>query len=254
MPATGRTFRTRFRFASAPEELRLATDNNSQTHYAKGRLSPLARLQHIVCNRFQVYFTPLAGVLFTFPSRYWFTIGCQVVFSLIQWSGRIHAEFHVHRITWDTPRRLQTSHTRLSRSLVAFSIALCSSFTYHIEVPQPRRNKFLRFRLFRFRSPLLTESILILFLRILRCFTSPRVAQPVLCIQTGATPYERRQVSPFGNLRIKACVPLPEAYRSLLRPSSPDDAKASINCCNWFVQTLTILGVYFTFLYTLHYP
>ena len=25
--------------------------------------------------RFQVYFTPLVGVLFTFPSRYWFTIG-----------------------------------------------------------------------------------------------------------------------------------------------------------------------------------
>ena len=49
-------------------------------------------------------------------------------------------------------------------------------------------------------------------------------------------------------------MPLPEAYRSLLRPSSPDEAKASINCCNWFVQTLTILGVYFTYLYTLHYP
>ena len=47
------------------------------------------------------------------------------------------------------------------------------------------------------------------------------------------------RVSPFGNLRIKACVPLPEAYRSLLRPSSPDEAKASINCCNWFMQTLT---------------
>ena len=29
-------------------------------------------------------------------------------------------------------------------------------------------------------------------------------------------------------------MPLPEAYRSLLRPSSPDEAKASINCCNWF--------------------
>ena len=63
-----------------------------------------ARLLHIVCNRFQVYFTPLEGVLFTFPSRYLFTIGCQVVFSLIPWSGRIHAEFHVHRITWDSPR------------------------------------------------------------------------------------------------------------------------------------------------------
>jgi hypothetical protein len=34
------------------------------------------------------------------------------------------------------------------------------------------------------------------------------------------------QVSPFGNPRIKACLRLPEAYRSLLRPSSPPDAKA----------------------------
>ena len=25
--------------------------------------------------RFQVFFTPLVGVLFTFPSRYWFAIG-----------------------------------------------------------------------------------------------------------------------------------------------------------------------------------
>ena len=31
-----RAFHTRFRFASISEKLRLATDNNSQTHYAKG--------------------------------------------------------------------------------------------------------------------------------------------------------------------------------------------------------------------------
>jgi hypothetical protein len=36
------------------------------------------------------------------------------------------------------------------------------------------------------------------------------------------------RVSPFGNPRIKACLPLPGAYRSLPRPSSPSGAKASI--------------------------
>ena len=41
---------------------------------------------------FRFYFTPLSGVLFAFPSRYWFTIGQSVVFSLGQlarkaWSG-----------------------------------------------------------------------------------------------------------------------------------------------------------------------
>ncbi|RYZ75301.1 MAG: hypothetical protein EOP04_33505, partial [Proteobacteria bacterium] len=38
------------------------------------------------------------------------------------------------------------------------------------------------------------------------------------------------QVTPFGNLRIKACLPLPEAYRSLSRPSSPVSTKASTVC------------------------
>ena len=109
---------------------------------------------------------------------------------------------------------------------------------FHIVVLLPQQDKSRWFGLFRFRSPLLTESILFLFLRILRCFTSPRIALPVLCIETGVTPSYRCRVSPFGYLRIKACVPLPEAFRSLLRPSSPDDAKASINGCNWFMQTL----------------
>jgi hypothetical protein len=40
-------------------------------------------------------------------------------------------------------------------------------------------------------------------------------------------PNKRHQVSPFGHPRINACVRLPEAYRSLPRPSSPAGAKAS---------------------------
>ncbi len=57
-PRLGRAVGTRFPFASAAERLRLATDNNSQTHYAKGKLSPrlAAWLQHIVSLWFQVLF------------------------------------------------------------------------------------------------------------------------------------------------------------------------------------------------------
>ena len=47
-------------------------------------------LRLIVSVRFQVYFTPLTGVLFTFPSRYLFTIGHQGIFRLGRWSCRIH--------------------------------------------------------------------------------------------------------------------------------------------------------------------
>ena len=53
---------------------------------------------------FRVYFTPLVEVLFTFPSRYWSTIGLWRVFSLGGWSRPLHAGFHVSRATQDTGR------------------------------------------------------------------------------------------------------------------------------------------------------
>ena len=48
---------------------------------------------------FRFYFTPLAGVLFAFPSRYWFTIGQSGVFSLGGWSPHIQTGYHVSRLT-----------------------------------------------------------------------------------------------------------------------------------------------------------
>jgi hypothetical protein len=139
---------------------------------------PLRGSHTLYASGFRYYFTPLTGVLFTFPSRYWFTIGCQGVFSLIPWSGRIHAEFHLHRVTWDSSKGSEASLTRLSRSLADLSRSLSSLATSHVEVPLPREDKSSRFGLFRFRSPLLTESLRFLFLGLLRCFTSPRVALP----------------------------------------------------------------------------
>ena len=70
-----RPIQTRFRYAYT-YRLKLAAYTNSLTHYTKGTPSPhRRRLRLLVGIRFQVYFTPLVGVLFTFPSRYWFTIG-----------------------------------------------------------------------------------------------------------------------------------------------------------------------------------
>ena len=62
------------------------------------------RLRPFVGNRFQVLLTPLTGVLFTFPSRYWFTIGRLLVFSLTRWSAQIHTGFHVSRATQEHPK------------------------------------------------------------------------------------------------------------------------------------------------------
>ncbi len=68
---------TRFRYASAPEGLRLGEYPNSPAPYAKGTPSAAERRPLTPCGQggFRFYFTPLTGVLFTFPSRYWFTIG-----------------------------------------------------------------------------------------------------------------------------------------------------------------------------------
>ena len=60
-----------------------------------------------------------------------------------------------------------------------------------------------------------------LFLSVLRCFTSPVPSSHPMCSGAGdrVTKYTRR-VSPFGHPRIIARLRLPEAYRSLPRPSS----------------------------------
>ena len=49
----------------------------------------------LVGTRFQILFHSPSGVLFTFPSRYSFTIGRQVVISLGRWSSQIPTGFHV---------------------------------------------------------------------------------------------------------------------------------------------------------------
>ena len=72
-------FRTRFRSGSACPWLSLARTAHSSAHSTKGTPSPLALASRgsdrPEAQGFRIYFTPLAGVLFTVPSRYWFTIG-----------------------------------------------------------------------------------------------------------------------------------------------------------------------------------
>jgi hypothetical protein len=65
-----------------------------------------------------------------------------------------------------------------------------------------------------------------LFLRVLRWFTSPGWLRHPMN-SDGDLEDCPRGVAPFGDLRVKACLRLTEAYRSLPRPSSPACAKAS---------------------------
>ena len=117
----GRPVQTRFRYGSGPEGLNLHVSSNSPDHNAKGTPSPLTGLRPLVSTRFQVLFHSPPGVLFTFPSRYWCTIGHRGVFRLGGWSPRIRARFHVPRATWDPARGRARPVTGLSPSLAGLS-------------------------------------------------------------------------------------------------------------------------------------
>ena len=147
----------------------------------------VSRLRRFVGARFQELFHSPPGVLFPFPSRYWYAIGQTGMLRLTQRSGLIHAGFHEARATWDNTigRRLTSRYGAGTLYGQAFKpVPLASRFmtparpvgtgTRDPTTPatQPptgiTRN---RFGLIRFRSPLLTEYP---FLQVLRCFTSLR--------------------------------------------------------------------------------
>src|SRR5437667_9839987 len=166
-------------FASAsPGGLTSPRTANSPAHSSKGTPSPApgcpgSELRQLVGSRFQVLFHSPPGVLFTFPSRYWFTIGRQGVLSLRGWAPQIHAGFHVPRVT----REHHTETSRFSATGLLPSVAVlsrCVRLTADFLTPphshrstdvgpttpmQKRRWAITLhgFRLFPVRSPLLRE-------------------------------------------------------------------------------------------------
>ena len=105
--------------------LNLASNTHSPDHSTKGTRSTVDGLSVLVNTRFQVLFHSPPGVLFTFPSQYFFSIGHQVVFRLGGWSPRIPTGFHVSGGTLDTVSCSLLSHTGLSPSSVGLPIPFC---------------------------------------------------------------------------------------------------------------------------------
>jgi hypothetical protein len=158
-------------------------------------------LSRLVDIRFQILFTPLAGVLFTFPSRYWFTIGRQVVFSLGRWSSRIPTGFLGSRST-QVPHQRQIHFAYRAFTffggpsqalrlwfcfLTLRSICRCSCMALQPRTYNAGTLTCARFRLFRVRSPLLAESRLISFPEGTEMFHFPSFAAASLCIQLAAS-------------------------------------------------------------------
>ena len=69
-----------------------------------------------------------------------------------------------------------------------------------------------RFSLFRFRSPLLTESRLLSLPVGTEMFHFPTFPPLALCVQARVTGHDSSRVSPFGHPRITARLPAPRGF------------------------------------------
>ena len=161
--ATFRPVQTRFRFGSVSVTLNLATQRNS---HAWGALSAC---KHTVSGSLSL---PSRGA-FHLSLTVLFAIGHMVVFSLRRWSSCLPSRFLVSRRTPDSPDLLTISLTGLLPSSVRLSSRLqlpCSVASWG---PYPARIATCGLGSSDFARHYSRNRSYFLFLRVLRCFSSP---------------------------------------------------------------------------------
>ena len=123
---------------------------------------------------FRFYFTPLLGVLFTFPSRYLYTIGLTVVLSLGGWCRQIRTGFLRPRPTQDADSvRAHFAYGALTLCGGPFQAASAMRHSSLSSVLQPRAGldpRGLGWSPFARRYS--GSNCCSPFLRLLRCFSS----------------------------------------------------------------------------------
>ena len=222
-----RPIRTRFRYGY-PTRVNLATQHKLAGSFFKRHAvtPPKGRLRRIVGTRFQVLFHSPPGVLFTFPSRYLSAIGHQGVFRLNGWSRQIHTEFQGFRATWEHahaamslqlrgyhplrhrfPTDFVFTHGLSLRTRTADRVNLRPTT---LTMQRPPAITHHEFSLIRFRSPLLSESLLFSLPTGTEMFHFPVFPPNTLYIQVQVTGHDSSQVSPFGHPRITARLPTPQ--------------------------------------------
>ena len=164
---------------------------------------------------FRFYFTPLSTVLFTFPSRYWFTIGLSGVFSLAGWCRPIQTGFLRSRPTQGTRVRKLPARTGPSPS----TARLPRRFRSAVSGPRGPYNPGAAVTAPVWALPVslaTTPGIIVIFSSSGYLDVSVPRVRPL----PGTMP-PAWWVAPFGNLRIDSYLRIPADYRSLSRPSSP---------------------------------
>ena len=152
-------------------------------------------------------------------------IGHQGVFRLNGWSRQIHTEFQGFRVTWDNTQQTEaytygaitlygatfqwtSTSTEISYCLPGRQTGPSGPTTPTAQpLPGITRN---RFSLIRFRSPLLSESLLFSLPTGTEMFHFPAFPPHALYIQAWVTRHDSCWVPPFGHPRITARLPTPQ--------------------------------------------
>ena len=149
-------------------------------------------------------------------------IGHQGVFRLDGWSRRIRTEFHGFRATRGYAGEplpyvyggitlyAGLSQVASTSTMVSYSVLVRQNQHDGPTTPHTQRLPAVtraRFSLFRFRSPLLSESLLFSLPVGTEMFHFPTFPPTALCVQAEVAGHDSSWVSPFGNPRITARLP-----------------------------------------------
>ena len=149
-------------------------------------------------------------------------IGHQGVFRLNGWSRQIHTEFQGFRVTWGDVSEpssyvyggitlyARTFQSASTSTMVSYSVPVRQNRPDGPTTPAPQRLPAVTrsgFSLFRFRSPLLSESLLFSLPVGTEMFHFTTFPPTALCVQAEVTGHDSSWVSPFGNPRITARLP-----------------------------------------------
>jgi hypothetical protein len=130
-------------------------------------------LQLLVSARFQGLFHSPPGVLFSFRSRYSFTIGLSGVFRLRAWSPQVHAGFHGSCVTQEPARATFATRTGLSPSVEDLSRSFRSRPWSHVAGPTTPAGKPAGLASSVVARRYWRNLMRFLLLWLLRCFNSP---------------------------------------------------------------------------------
>ena len=205
--------------------LNLARHDNSPDRSTKSTRFTLNGVPQLVNTGFQVLFHSPPGVLFTFPSQYYALSVTKEYLALEGGPPVFPQGFSCLVVLWI----LLAAFSFRVRDFHPVSLVFPVPFRYvpaHLSQSEPRRASHSGLGSFPFARRYSGNHGCFLFLRLLRCFSSPGSPRTTMDSWYGAWRSSMR-VSPFRHPRIVGYLLLPAAFRSLSRLSSALSAKAS---------------------------